>query len=134
MYLTDQTIPWHEIEQMWIARPDNRSYHAFLDIEKVMGEEMRWEVVTHQNTYTFNPEHPIHNGIFITQKVIEALENMELGPRMGQARDLLAKIRESPHTSQGTSDPESTTLRRSSTPAWEAARKAYHDVQPSAHV
>ena len=96
MYLTDQTIPWHEIEQMWIARPDNRSYHAFRDIEKVMGEEMRWEVVTHQNTYTFNPEHPIHNGIFITQKVIEALENMELGPRMGQARDLLAKIRESP--------------------------------------
>ena len=96
MYLTDQTIPWHEIEQMWIARPDNRSYHAFLDIEKVMGEEMRWEVVTHQNTYTFNPEHPIHNGIFITQKVIEALENMELGSRMGQARDLLAKIRESP--------------------------------------
>ena len=33
MYLTDQTIPWHEIEQMWIARPDNKRYHQFRDIE-----------------------------------------------------------------------------------------------------
>ena len=61
-----------------------------------MGEEMRWEVVTCQDTFTFNPEHPIHNGIFLTQKVVEALEHMELGSRRGQARDLLANIRTSP--------------------------------------